>query len=82
MSPRPIAHICCSPPERVPAELPAPLAQAREQVEDPRELSARRARAARVRAPSSRFSSTVIVGKSWRPSGTWAMPRATICGGR
>jgi hypothetical protein len=25
------------------------------------------------------LSRTVIVGKSWRPSGTWATPRATIC---
>ena len=28
---------------------------------------------------ASRFSFTVMVGKSWRASGTWAMPRATTC---
>ena len=29
-------------------------------------------------APISRFSSTLICGKMWRPSGTWQMPRLTI----
>ena len=31
-----------------------------------------------VKAPSRRFSSTVISGKIWRPSGTWAIPSAGI----
>ena len=36
------------------------------------------ARAARRKAPSSRFSCTVSLGNSRRPSGTIAMPRSTI----
>ncbi len=37
------------------------------------------ARAAGRNAPSSRFSSTVSLGKRRRPSGTMATPRFTIC---
>src|SRR5262245_60060052 len=36
-------------------------------------------RPASVKAPISRFSITVREGNTWRPSGTWAMPR---CGRR
>src|SRR5262245_7995176 len=50
-------------------QLPLALAQPRDKGED--ELGP-------VRAPSWRWSRTVSVGKSWRPSGTCAMPRATI----
>ena len=37
-----------------------------------------RARAVARNAPSSKFSSTVSLGNSRRPSGTSAMPRSTI----
>src|ERR1700747_1246289 len=43
---------------------------------------ARSALALGTKAPISRFSCTVISGKTWRPSGTWAMPSSGIlCGG-
>jgi hypothetical protein len=81
MSPRPIAHICCSPPESVPASW---RSRSRSRGNSANTRSSAVGRAARVgaAAPSSRLSRTVIVGKSWRPSGTWAMPRATICAER
>ena len=63
MSPRPIAHICCSPPDSVPGQLALALAQPREQREDALERvaasragppCARRARGCRARSSSER----------------------------
>jgi hypothetical protein len=79
--PRPIAHICCSPPESVPASWPTRSSRRGKSEKTHESVSARRARAAGVTAPSSRFSRTLMVGKSWRPSGTWTMPRATARAG-
>ena len=72
---RPMASICCSPPEKVPGRLRAPLLQDREQVEHPVEVlgDRRPCPCARTR-PSIRLSSTVSRGKIRRPSGEWARP--------
>src|SRR6185503_10852303 len=75
MSARPMAHICCSPPDIVPAAWPR--------------FSLRRGKSAytcarrsaywrrEVNAPMRRFSSAVRRGKRRRFSGTCAMPRPT-----
>ena len=77
ISARPIAVICCSPPESVPASCRRRSARSGKSANTRSSVSPRRRRLSALRAPSSRFSSTVIVGKSWRPSGTWAIPPAT-----
>ena len=83
MRPRPIAHICCSPPDSVPASCRWRSARRGKSWKTQSSVVRRMPRARpRERHPSSRFSSTVIVGKSWRPSGTWAMPRPTISADR
>ena len=76
ISARPIASICCSPPESVPAFWREALAQPREQRE--RALVGDSHRAGRRRyAPIWRFSRTVRLAKMRRPSGTCEIPRAT-----
>src|SRR5215472_16123046 len=77
IKPRPIAHICCSPPDSVPASWPWRSRRRGKSSNTQSSVSARRRRASTDRAPTSRFSLTDMVGKSCRPSGTWAMPRAT-----
>ena len=77
ISARPIAAIWRSPPERVPANCPARSAS---RGKSSRMASNRRAvepfrRTAK--APSLRFSSTVISGQIRLPSGTCAMPAST-----
>ena len=75
ISARPTATICCWPPDSAPHELAAALAQVGEQREhalEPGRLAWRGPRLAK--APSSRFSSTVMPPKSRRPSGTSATP--------
>src|SRR5499425_2306310 len=77
IKPRPIAHICCWPPDSVPASWPWRSRRRGKSSNTQSSVSARRWRASTDRAPTSRFSLTDMVGKSCRPSGTWAMPRAT-----
>src|SRR5262245_54966768 len=81
ISARPIAHICCSPPESVPAgwlRLSSSRGKRSYTVFNRSENSA-----LAVYAPIRRFSSTVRRGKSRRFSGTWAMPCATTsCAGK
>ena len=74
---RPIATICCSPPEVMPAGVCAPQLQARETTHRrSRALRASaRATGRRTNPPASRFSSTVRCGKQRRPSSTWTTPR-------
>ena len=68
---RPIAHICCSPPDIVPAFCVLRSASRGKSVNtrsrSPFEVSAW---SLRWNAPISRFSSTVIRGKSAGPPGT------------
>jgi hypothetical protein len=77
---RPIATICCSPPDSVPGELAAPLVQAREQLVDALEVLVRVDSPLRSTAPSSRFSRTVSWPNRRRFSGTMAIPAAMRCG--
>ena len=80
--PRPIATICCSPPDSQPAWSLRREAMLREELEDcgrcPRPCSP----PLRAVAPMRRFSSTVSSANTIRPSGTWATPWATILFGR
>src|SRR5712692_5672981 len=81
MSPRPMAHICCSPPDSVPATWRCRSARWGNNPNTHSRVSVFLARASAERAPRSRFSRTVMDGNSWRPSGTCAMPSATISAG-
>src|SRR6185312_984982 len=78
ISPRAIATICCSPPDSVPAIWRCRSASRGNSAN----TSSRRCanlRAARLeKAPSSRFSATVMRENNWRPSGTSAKPRAAL----
>ncbi len=76
ISARPMASICCSPPDRWVPGWSRALGQDREQLAGPRPTVQRPGRSA-IRAPTCRFSSTVRLGKIRRPSGTSAMPRPT-----
>ena len=82
MSARPIAHICCSPPESVPAFCAGArrdAGRARTRARCPPRIPAL---SRRWNAPISRFSSTVMRANSRRPSGDWQIPSRTIsCGG-
>ena len=77
---RPMASICCSPPERVPAVCFRRSFSRGKRWNTCSLLSSTEALGA-VNAPISRFSSTVILVKMRRPSGTWAMPSSTILWG-
>ena len=80
-SARPITSICCSPPESLPA---APLRRSAStgKSSSTRLKSASTSpRSRRIRVPSRRFSSTLSVVKTWRPSGTWEMPRRATTSG-
>ena len=79
---RPMASICCSPPDRVPA------AWSRRSARRPKRwytTCMRRATSFRpvfnAAAPSCKFSATVSCGKTSRPSGVSAKPWRTICTG-
>src|ERR1043166_1166944 len=76
--PRPSASICCSPPERLPASCWRRSSKRGKHSKQNSRFSLMRARAVARNAPSSKFSSTVSLGNSRRPSGTSAMPRSTI----
>src|SRR5712691_7340604 len=78
ISARPSASICCSPPLRLPASWRRRSASCGNASKQNARLFAICARAMRRKAPSKRFSSTVSLGNSRRPSGTSAMPRSTI----
>ena len=61
MSARPIASICCSPPDSVPAFWLLALLEPREELEDALQVVAERSSlSARWNAPISRFSVTVM----------------------
>jgi hypothetical protein len=83
ISARPMASICCSPPDSVPARCRWRSASTGKSAYTRSRISAKWARAAGRKAPILRVSATLRAGKIRRPSGTWAMPRATIsCAGR
>src|SRR4051794_6012523 len=73
ISARPIASICCSPPDNVPAGCLI-LSCSLGNIVSTRSRSSRSIVRNR-NAPISRFSCTVIRGKTCRPSGTWQTPR-------
>ena len=77
----PIASICCSPPESVFANLRRRSSNLgnRSKIEARSELTV--SWSFRRYAPVRRFSSTVRSGKTLRPSGTWAIPFATMTSG-
>ena len=73
ISARPIATICCSPPESQPACcLTRSLRRGKRSKICAIESST--PGLARAEAPTRRFSSTVSSLNTWRPSGTWATP--------
>src|ERR1700730_15839107 len=81
ISARAMASICCCPPDMVPASwLCSPLRAGNVSKASARLRSILR-RAALRKAPSIRFSNTVSLGNSRRPSGTSATPRSTIASG-
>ena len=81
MSARPIASICCSPPESVAASWLRRSFRRGKRSYTSRRVS-RASSSGRVNAPISRFSRTVRLPKTRRPSGQSAMPRDTIlCAG-
>ena len=79
ISARPIATICCSPPLSVPASCDRRSARMGKCACTRSRLSRIARFSVRVYAPIFKFSTTVSSGKSSRPSGTWEMPRRTIC---
>jgi hypothetical protein len=79
---RPIATICCSPPDIVPAFCCRRSARRGKSPKTRSMSSWKFCLSLRWNAPISRFSSTLMRGKSRRPSGDWEMPIFTIsCGG-
>ena len=81
ISARPMASICCSPPDRVPPTCCA-LLQAREEVEDALHVARDGRLVAAQEGAHLQVLGTVRRAKMRRPSGDWAMPRATIsCAG-
>ncbi len=75
MSARPIATCCCSPPLIVPARCSSRSPTRGKSATTRASISARPDHDTAVAiAPSSRFSRTLISGKSCRPSATCAMP--------
>ena len=82
ISARPIASICCSPPDIVPAFWLLRSASRGKRWKTRSMSSFNPDRSVRWNAPISRFSTTVMRGKRRRPSGDCAMPRLTIsCAG-
>src|SRR5215510_14153169 len=77
MRARPMASICCSPPDSVPATW-VRRSWSRVKMVNTRSMSARTSPSERVKAPISRFSSTLSRLKMRRPSGTWVTPRRTM----
>ncbi len=73
---RPMASICCSPPDSVPAACPARSARRGKRVRTRSSVAARPARARGSMEPMRRFSRTLSVGNTCRPSATCPMPRS------
>ncbi len=73
-----MASICCSPPESVPASWVRRSASFGNRRYASASVSFALPRARGSSAPISRFSSTLSVGNTWRPSATWPMPRLQI----
>src|SRR5213593_4228060 len=78
MRARPMASICCSPPESVPPFCAERSRKRGKSVNARSRSGAIASRSRRAKAPSSRFSSTVIREKIRRPSGDCAIPRRTM----
>src|SRR6266478_7675904 len=78
ISARPIASICCWPPESEPASWRLRSARTGKISNEKARLRPISGRAALRKAPSRRFSSTLSLGNRRRPSGTMATPRLTI----
>src|SRR2546428_9127289 len=78
ISARPIASICCWPPESEPASWRLRSARTGKISNEKTRLRPISGRAALRKAPSRRFSSTLSLGNRRRPSGTMATPRLTI----
>src|SRR4051812_37549652 len=78
ISARAMASICCCPPDIEPASWRRRSASTGKASKQKARLRLISVRASGRNAPSSRFSSTVSLGKSRRPSGTMATPRLTI----
>ena len=79
--PRPIATICCSPPESVRASRFSLSLRAGKYSSTLR-TSVSMSPSRRAYAPSRKFFSTDIVSKSRRPWGTCAIPALTMASGR
>ena len=77
ISARPIASICCSPPDSVPPRCRRRSSRIGNSAKTRRQSSSKCAGSA-VAAPIRRFSSTVMRGKMRRPSGACAMPSRMI----
>ena len=81
ISARPIASICCSPPDSVPA-ICVRRSRRRGKSLKTRSISdAIPGLSFREYAPMNRLSTTVMRGKRRRPSGDWQMPSSTIFDG-
>ena len=78
ISPRPIASCCCSPPESVSARCPLRSASRGKRARTVSSVSCVRCFESMAYAPMSRLSITESRPKSWRPSGTMAIPRRTM----
>ena len=74
MSARPMASICCSPPDSVPPFWTARSRRRGNRAKTCVDVSRRRRRAVRVKPPIWRFSRTVRREKMRRPSGACPMP--------
>ncbi len=81
MRARPMASICCSPPERVPALWPSRSFRRGKRSKTISSESAISLASLRVKAPISRFSRTLICRNTRRPSGHRAMPLPTMVWG-
>ena len=79
--PRPIASICCSPPDSVPARWRCRSAS-RGKIANTRLAVVLAARAAAAIGAEIEVLPHVMLGKMRRPSGTWIRPRATMAAGR
>ena len=77
MRARPMASICCSPPDRVPASCRTRSARRGKSSKTRARSASRPAGSRRVKAPISRFSPTDISGNTRRASGTMASPAST-----
>ena len=73
---RPMASICCSPPDSVPPGWDSRSLSTGKRSKT-RSKSALRSWPVREKAPISRFSLTVMRGKIRRPSGAWESPSVT-----